>query len=61
MMRHMMIRGILVVIWLAAALVSGLAGNASTAVLYIILAGVFLYSAYTAWHSHRKNSQNDGK
>lgn len=48
-MRHVYIRGIMGLIWLAAAIVSGMSGNPSMAVLYVILGGVFLYSAYETW------------
>ena len=43
-MRHVYIRGIMGLIWLAAAIVS-VSSNSQMAVLYIILGGVFLYSA----------------
>lgn len=48
-MRHVFIRGILAVTWLAAGIVSG-------GILYVIMGGVFLYSAYTAWRKEK-----DGK
>lgn len=44
-MRHVYIRGIMGLIWLAAAIVS-VSSNSQMAVLYIILGGVFLYSAF---------------
>lgn len=46
-MRHIYIRGIFSIIWLAAAIVSALSGSFETAGLYILLGGVFFYSAYT--------------
>ncbi len=55
-MRHVYIRGIMSLIWLAAAIVSGLSGNFEMAVLYVILGGVFLYTAYTTW-----KKEKDGK
>lgn len=57
-MRHVYIRGILSIIWLAAAIFSSISGNLELAVLYVILGGVFLYSAYTIW---KKNKGNGGK
>lgn len=48
-MRHIYIRGILALIWLVAAIVSGVSGNLEMAVLYVIMGGVFLYSAYSVW------------
>lgn len=48
-MRHIYIRGILAVIWMAAAIISGIAGSMEMAALYVLLGGVFLYSAYSEW------------
>lgn len=48
-MRHVYIRGIMGLIWLAAAIISGVSGNLQMSGLYIIMGGVFLYSAYTTW------------
>lgn len=45
-MRHVYIRGILAMVWLAAAVVSGISGRFEMTVLYLILSGIFLYSAY---------------
>ncbi len=56
MMRHVYIRGILGLIWLIAAIVCGLSGNFQMAALYVILGGVFMYSAYAAWKKDK-----DGK
>lgn len=53
-MRHVYIRGILSLIWLAAAIVSGISGNFEMAALYVILGGVFLYSAYATWKKEKK-------
>lgn len=52
-MRHVYIRGIVGLIWLAAAIISGVSGNFEMAVLYVILGGVFLYSSYTAWKKEK--------
>ena len=43
-------------IWLVAAIVCGVSGNVPMMGLYLVLAGVFLYSAYTAWKKDK-----DGK
>lgn len=55
MMRHVFIRGIMGLIWLAAAIVSGMSGNFEMSILYVILGGVFLYSAYTTWKKEKSN------
>ena len=55
-MRHIYIRGIIGLIWLITAIVCGASGNFPMMGLYIILAGVFLYSAYAAW-----KKEKDGK
>ncbi len=57
-MRHVYTRGILGLIWLAAAIVSGVSGNFEMSALYVILGGVFLYSAYTTW---KKDNDNKGE
>ncbi len=54
-MHHVVIRGVLGLIWLTAAIVSGIAGSFETAFLYVVLGGVFLYSAYAI----RKKDQED--
>ncbi len=54
-MRHVYIRGLLGVIWLVAAVVSGISGSIEMAVLYVILGGVFLHSAYTIWKQEKDN------
>lgn len=56
-MRHVYIRGIMSLIWLAAAIVCGISGSLPVAALYIILCGVFLYSAYATW----KKEKNKGE
>lgn len=55
MMRHVFIRGIMGLIWLAAAIVSGMSGNLEMSILYVILGGVFLYSAYTTWKKEKSD------
>ena len=52
-MRHVYIRGIFSVIWLAAAVISAFTGSFETAALYILLGGVFFYSAYTMWRREK--------
>ncbi len=53
MMRHVWIRGIMGLIWLVAAVVSGMSGSFEMAVLYVALSGVFLYSAYATWKKEK--------
>ena len=52
-MRHIYIRGIIGLIWLVAAIVCGISGNFPMMGLYLVLAGAFLYSAYTAWKKEK--------
>ena len=52
-MRHIYVRGIIGLIWLIAAIVCGGSESFSMMGLYIILAGVFLYSAYAAWKKEK--------
>lgn len=54
-MRHVYIRGLIGVIWMAAAIVSGMAGRLEMAGLYVVLSGGFLYSAYATWKKEREN------
>jgi hypothetical protein len=54
-MRHVYIRGLVGLIWLVAAIVSGISGNFEMTVLYVILGGVFLYSAYATWKKEKDN------
>ena len=55
-MRHVYIRGILALIWLAIAVANGISGRFEMAMLYVIICGVFLYSAYRA-----QQKEQDGK
>lgn len=57
-MRHVYIRMILGLIWLAAAIVSGVSGRFEGSVLYLILGGAFLYSAYTARKKEKENRED---
>ena len=52
-MRHVYIRGLAGLIWLAAAIVSGISGNFEITGFYIILGGAFLYSAYATWKKEK--------
>ena len=54
-MRHVYIRGILALIWLSAAAVSGLSGNLEWAGLYVLMGAAFGYSAWASW----KKAKND--
>jgi hypothetical protein len=54
-MHHVYIRGILALIWLVVALISGISGNLEMAALYIIIGGLFLYSTYSMWKKEKKN------
>lgn len=54
-MRHVYIRGILALIWLVVALISGISGNLEMAALYIIIGALFLYSTYSIWKNEKKN------
>lgn len=56
-MRHVLIRGIMGLIWLAAAIISGVSGNFEMSALYVILGGVFLYSACTTWKKDYKGGR----
>lgn len=57
-MRHIYIRGILALVWVAAAVVCGLSGNIEMSGIYVVMCGVFLYSAYSAWNKI-KNEKGD--
>lgn len=52
-MRHVYMRGIFAFIWLAAAMVCGVSGNPEMAIFYVVIGGVFLYSAYSAWKKEK--------
>ena len=57
-MRHVYIRIIISLIWLAAVFVSGISGNLENAALYVVSGLVILYSAYAAWKKE-KDSRKD--
>jgi hypothetical protein len=54
-MRHVYIRGIMGLIWVAATIVSVMSGNFMMAVLYVILGGAFFFSAYKTWKKDKDN------
>ena len=54
-MRHVYIRGILGLIWLAAAVVSGISGNLEWAGLYVLMGAAFGYSAWASWKKEKNN------
>jgi len=58
LMRHVYIRGILALIWLAAAIVSGFTGNLEMAGLYVLMGAAFGYSAWATWKKE-KNGKRD--
>lgn len=55
-MRHIYMRGVMGLIWLIAAVVCGGSRRFQMMGFYMVLAGVFLYSAYAAW-----KKEKDGK
>ncbi len=54
-MRHVYIRGILALIWLVAAIVSGASGNLEWAGLYVLMGAAFGYSAWASWKREKNN------
>ena len=52
-MRHIYIRGILGLVWLAAAAASVFSGKFEMVALYMIVGGAFLYSAYSGWKKEK--------
>ena len=58
-MRHVYIRGILALLWLAAAVVSGVSGNPEWAGLYVLMGAAFGYSAYAAWKKAKKDKRGN--
>ena len=48
-MRHCYFRILMGLIWMVAAVISGVNGNVSMAALYGALGVVFWYTAYTTW------------
>mgnify|MGYP007060824686 FL=1 len=58
-MRHVTIRGILALIWLAAAVVSGVSGNLAWAGLYVLMGAAFGYSAYATWKKEKNGKKGN--
>jgi hypothetical protein len=56
-MRHVWFRGIMGLVWLAAAMVSGVFGNFEMSALYVVLGGVFFYSADKIWKKDGKGER----
>lgn len=54
-MRHFYFRLVIGIVWLAAAIVSGISANIPFAVLYAVLGVVFLLSAYSIWKKEKGN------
>lgn len=54
-MRHFYFRLVLGIVWLIAAVVSGISANIPFAVLYVALGIMFLYSAYSIWKKEKNN------
>ncbi|SHK07565.1 hypothetical protein SAMN02745243_02134 [Hespellia stercorisuis DSM 15480] len=54
-MRHFYFRLALGIVWLIAAIVSGVNANIPFTVLYVVLGIVFLYSAYSIWKKEKDN------
>ena len=59
-MRHIYIRSFIALIWLAAAIYCGISGNLEMTGLYLILGGVFLFSARTMWKKKKEQDKGDG-
>ena len=58
-MRHVVIRGILALIWLAAAVVSSLSDNLEWAGLYVQMGAAFGYSAWVSWKRAKNNKRGN--
>lgn len=52
-MRHVYIRGMVGLVWIAAAIASGVSGKFEMTALYVIVSGAFLYSAYISWKKEK--------
>ena len=53
LMRHVYIRGLLGLIWGVAAVLCGISGRFEMTVLYLVLCGVFLGSAFSVWKKEK--------
>ena len=56
-MRHFYFRLILGVIFVICAIYSFVTANIPFALMYVVLSGVFLYSAYTIWKKNKDNRE----
>ena len=56
-MRHVIIRSILALIWLAEAIANGVSGNLEMAALYVLMGGAFGYSAYASWKKEKNGKK----
>ena len=56
-MRHAYIRGILALIWLAAAIFSAASGMLEWAGLHVLMGAAFGYSAYATWKKEKNNKE----
>lgn len=54
-MRHVYIRSILALVWLAAAIICGISGKFEISLFYVLLSGIFLLSAYASWKQEKDN------
>ena len=54
-MRHFIIRLIVGIVWIAAAVFCGVQENFMFAAIYAILGVVFLFSAYSIWKKEKGN------
>ncbi len=54
-MRHFYFRLVFGVVWLIAAVVSGIGANIPFTALYVVLGILFLYSAYNIWKKEKNN------
>jgi len=59
LMRHVYIRGILALIWLAAAIVSGFTDNLEMLGLYVLMGAAFGYSAWSTWKKEKSEKKGD--
>ena len=57
-MRHIFIRGILSIVWFAAAIFSGVSGSLEQMFLYIFMGILFCGSAYSSW---KKDKDDKGE
>ena len=57
-MRKVFIRGILAVIWLGAAAVSGISGRVELCGLYCLMGALFAYTAYAEWKKGTGNTDS---